>query len=1127
MPGKSVQYNHNVVVTFSATGQQQLIQAFQNQNTALLGYNKNLQTNIAQVANTNKAQQAYQQSVTQSTQVTKTFSAGLAQNTPFVAGLSNQVKSTGAPFSDLNRNLQTSGSSFQRWGGFLKNNLANIGLLSGGIAGLDDQYLQLHKAQVANERANLMVSKSEQQVAKTANALNNMRAAGKQNTAEFALKEKDLALAQEKLDIAQQRATVTQENLGEATEDFWVGIIPNALFVGGSAAQMIASLGIKMSTLSKAGTLVKGAFTGLPALISGAGGAASGASGGFAALGVSIAGIAAPVLVAVAGIYTLIGAVRAAQKLNDLVQGKLGGKAIEMSPFERLRIQLFGNPEEKKRAEAWDKQMQKNLVTQEEYNKIMLEAFDPMSMIKDITKGVTDEVGKMWKNTVGATSANQDLTASNDQLGASYAGLNQTMGIGVKMQNTTQQTALQRRETLLKEAQALGIAKDRYIEFIHTGGLSTKQILVGNDALDQLIDKYRIVGPNIQSTTKDLDIINQVLKDHQLVTESATETLDQWNVRVHGTVEQQLKAALAIQTAKDAIAEQTATIRDWVKEFNARDLDVGKALGLDKGIDADKMLKKFVGMLPKNLEKEFKQNLKLDLKLEAKKSAIVNFVTGLIDSAAMEGGKRTFFFDPELKVDQKKAVQYGKTLAKIIGENTGDPKLDKLQDNLEAAIESGSQGGITQAIVDIQQYLDEKFAVPVKFTEADMALFKQAVAEGAALGFKAGVTGAKIPPISVPVKPTFGVDTKSDADWKKIMGMKYNQPDQYYISGYNSQGKPIYKHKKENMSYTNQNEFTWQGTGWFSPFADPNQPSGPLPANRFPPVDKKGNLLEPRNSRNLRGSGRLLQVAGGGVFGQDALGQIVKANPLDILARQIDQITKNLNVYARAIVQVTNNNNQFARTVVTITKDNNQLARTTVTVTKDYNQEARAIVQTTKDNNQIAKTIVQITKNNNTYAKTIVQVTKDINVLARATVQETKNNNTFARTINQVTNNMKDEASAAKKLASAIRSIPSGGGFRGGNVQHGGVLINAQEGLEGIVTRPTTYNGISIGEHSKPELITVSPLTNPNNVADRGLNLGGTTIVHLNIKGSDLVRETDMWSKIGSQTGKNIGVFGV
>jgi len=202
----------------------------------------------------------------------------------------NQYNTLMGKVTSTGKTMETTGQKFSKMGGFMKQNLTNVALLSGGLAGLDDQFLQLHKAQVANDRANLMVSKSNQQVAKLQNELNKMVKSGKEGTTEYNLKLKDFQLAQEKAGIANERATVTQENLSEATEDFYTGILPNLIFVGGSVVSMITDMGINMESLGNMATVVKGKLQSLRNVLGGLGGLGggllAGALGGAAAIAI-------------------------------------------------------------------------------------------------------------------------------------------------------------------------------------------------------------------------------------------------------------------------------------------------------------------------------------------------------------------------------------------------------------------------------------------------------------------------------------------------------------------------------------------------------------------------------------------------------------------------------------------------------------------------------------------------------------------------------------------------------------------------------------------------------------------------------------------------------------------------
>ena len=106
---------------------------------------------------------------------------------------------------NLGGSVQSTGQRMSKFGGYLKNNMTSVGVLAGGIAGLDNQFLALHKAQVANERANLMVVKANNRVEDTQKRLNDMIAKGGKGTANYNALLKDLQIAQDSAALAAER----------------------------------------------------------------------------------------------------------------------------------------------------------------------------------------------------------------------------------------------------------------------------------------------------------------------------------------------------------------------------------------------------------------------------------------------------------------------------------------------------------------------------------------------------------------------------------------------------------------------------------------------------------------------------------------------------------------------------------------------------------------------------------------------------------------------------------------------------------------------------------------------------------------------------------------------------------
>jgi len=78
-------------------------------------------------------------------------------------------------------------------------------------------------------------------------------------------------------------------------------------------------------------------------------------------------------------------------------------------------------------------------------------------------------------------------------------------------------------------------------------------------------------------------------------------------------------------------------------------------------------------------------------------------------------------------------------------------------------------------------------------------------------------------------------------------------------------------------------------------------------------------------------------------------------------------------------------------------------------------------------------------------------------------------------------------AKAAAKAKSARSGLRFGGAFvTGGNMMNTSSF--AQSGKSWINSKPRRIGGVNISEFSKPELVTVTPLSNPSDPMDKGLN---------------------------------------
>ena len=88
---------------------------------------------------------------------------------------------------------------------------------------------------------------------------------------------------------------------------------------------------------------------------------------------------------------------------------------------------------------------------------------------------------------------------------------------------------------------------------------------------------------------------------------------------------------------------------------------------------------------------------------------------------------------------------------------------------------------------------------------------------------------------------------------------------------------------------------------------------------------------------------------------------------------------------------------------------------------------------------------------------------------------------------------LEDVTSAAKDVKKAIEAIPDHKTItidykinKPKGVQHGGAWVTGmQQGGSFIADKPMRFDGVNMGEHYKPELVTVTPLTNPNDLNDK------------------------------------------
>jgi hypothetical protein len=122
-----------------------------------------------------------------------------------------------------------------------------------------------------------------------------------------------------------------------------------------------------------------------------------------------------------------------------------------------------------------------------------------------------------------------------------------------------------------------------------------------------------------------------------------------------------------------------------------------------------------------------------------------------------------------------------------------------------------------------------------------------------------------------------------------------------------------------------------------------------------------------------------------------------------------------------------------------------------------------------------------LSKNTATYTKSM---TANLKSFSNSAVQSLK---AVTSAANKATSALKAMAQAAAKAKAARSGLRFGGAF-----VTGGQAMNqssfAQTGKSFINSRPRKIGGVNISEFSKPELVTVTPLSNPSDPMDKGLN---------------------------------------
>lgn len=1006
---------------------------------------------------------------------------------PTVGGLTRSNTVMG----NLGKTADSTGQRFSKLGGFMKNNLTNVSLLAGGLAGLDDQFLSLHKAQVASERASLIVDKAHNRLADTDRKLAQMVKDGKEGTVEYNALMADRALVAEQVRISEEKLSVASEQLGERTEDFAVSILPNLIFVGGSAISMIKDMGINMTKMKGVFGIASAAMTGFASTTLGATGAVTGLKTALLLIGGPLAAIIAGFAIGETVTRAQTQVWDSYAEALDVVPVKLN--AIELAWLGLNRALGTINEADRKRLEQWEKQNELLTNLHDRLakagkdvpplaNLIGMSPEQKQKLINDV-KTLGGDVSKELKAVgMAASEAAQNFSPLVNIIQETNTALRSTTGDQIFNNSISKaeqysNSIIDINKRLVEHAMQLNVDQKLINSYSYIEGQSTDQIIENNLQLKKQIASRKahavILG-------EESDAFGENVASLEAQQRREREGI--------GLVEQEISQAqrrLKIQQDLKQAQDNLTAAWDRSTQFINNNLDGF----FEKFATPAEKLKK---LIEKDMNQIFKINPKIeaDWKLTGKEDQLRQRIEAqlkaVFEKVTDNAGNITI--SPRISMPDKDWDKFGKDLIKDIDNSVKgkSPEWTHIKEELQKAIESTDTGAALSKLMNSPEFI--RFFNPTMEIEiaqksiidltkklaAAIAAAMNNNGHGWAVEMRSGVPGGTQYTESEKDRIWAGEEAKGGWTTHGSFSEQLSKLSSAQIQELRRKG--IINRQTRPDSIDDQAVLSGYGGKWASPRDAWNYDQGPHFRTKNGSLwqeDVTGQLYRrPREQETLNRYGQgwtgnlgpsditriaygtgsqgkgayrdplgFMTSGGGGtgstnkMFGTSPISKmkedLSKANPLDILARQVDQITKNLNMLARAVSQNTVNMNTYARTVVQVTTDNNVYAQTIVQVTADHNILARTVNQLTKDNNIYAKTTAQITKNNNTYARTvaeiikdhntyartITEIIKDHNTLAKTTVQITKNNNTLARTVNQLTSNF-------KALANAIDSVP-------------------------------------------------------------------------------------------------------
>lgn len=809
-----------------------------------------------------------------------------------VDALGNSFKSTqggitGADgkLKNWNSSVESSETANKSFGSTLKENALSLTLTASGIVGLVSNFTQLEKAQVMANRATVGNEKAQRTLSNAQAKVNQLIAEGKKGTPEYTKAVRDLNIAQDSAKIAADRMRIAIQTFNERTASFLPQMAQDLLFVGGGITNMVSGLK-DLKTLN-----IKGTFQGI---------------------GAAISGIGAPLAVAIAGVYALLFALKAASNLTDIAKEKFGKAYVEMSTGYAglLRIkQAFHltTKEEDAALAQLDKQMSSNAITTDDYTKAVTDAAVnplPKSVENLITKLVNlkPPMADAISGTDDYTTANDDLITSNEDLTTST----------------------------LDQTKAESEANDERVA-------TMKSIKGAGD----LFEYYRVTGNQAATTTDNLGNVTDAFGNKLGNTYQ--------NMKTFGLgVENDIIAKM-----EDAGVKARQFRNDFDKawaDFGQQSFDaISKAFGDESQID--KMLKKFKKFTSKKID------MFIDLKVKDQdvKKLASTVISGLDDYMTTD----------------KKADEVGKDLIKMINSQFKKGKTPQGAKDIIAYINYAISQPNTKELLDkLGQDIKngDPIPVPVILTPGPAPLWdflkddnkkgkkgKKGKKHNVALGIPNGDFGIWNLPPTEPM--CFNEETMRYESCHK----GDSQPGKNPIGGTDFRQLQISQTVPGSNKTPQFDTFARQLVQIIKDMS--------VFAQTIVQVTKDMNLWARAITQTTSDNNQFARTIAQLIKNNNTYAKTIVTTYKDIsvLASATVETTKDNNQFAKTIVQITKNNNTYAKTIVQITKDINVLAKATVQETKDNNQLARTI-------NQVGKNFNSATSDAKQFAKALIAV---------------------------------------------------------------------------------------------------------------------------------------------------------